>query len=194
MGQVTSNLAIGPYSLRPTTKRDILELRDWLMTDSKSDEITDEHLDDYEVDIRDLYLDSVDYMLDPHPDIRNTDNDPLLPQKLYFEINSAEQAFHALKDLAEGLDENDLLSHAQLEEGSLRSVEVPWFGGNAKARKRLAGAILLGNIAIEDRQMIVEVNSNERAELIRQLIEERLGNDVTYQSTLIEPLPPLDSL
>jgi hypothetical protein len=194
LGQVTSNLATSPYSLRPTTKRDILEMRDWMLVDSGSDEITDEHLDDYEVDIRDLYLDSVDYMLDPHPDIRNTDNDPLLPQKLYFEINSAEQAFQALKDLAEGLDENDLLSDAQLEEGSVRSVEIPWFGGNAKARKRLAGPILLGNITIADRQMIVEVNSNERAELFRQLVEERLGNDATYETTLIEPIPPLDSL
>jgi hypothetical protein len=194
MGQVTSNLATGPYSLRPTLKRDVLELRDWMLAESESDEITDEHLDEYEADVRDLYLDSVDYMLNPQPDLRNTDNDPLLPQKLYFQINSAEQAFHALKDLAEGVDERDLLADAKLEEGSLRSIELPWFGGNEKARKRLAGPILLGNIKIEDREMIVEVNSSERAELIRQLVEERLGNDAAYQTTLIEPLPPLDSL
>lgn len=194
MGQVTSNLATGPYSLRPTLKRDILDLRDWMMVDSETDEITDEHLDDYEADIRDLYLDSVDHMFNPNPDIRNTDNDPLLPQKLYFRISSAELAFHALKDLAEGVDESDLRAEAKLEEGSLRSIEIPWFGGNAKARKRLAGPILLGNIRLEDREMIIEVNSNERAMLIRQLVEERLGTDVTYETTLIEPLPPLDSL
>jgi hypothetical protein len=88
MGQVTSNLATGPYSLRPTTKRDVLDLRDWLLAESDSDEITSEHLDDYEVDIRNLYLDIVDQMLNPAPDIRNTDNEPLLPQKLYFDISS----------------------------------------------------------------------------------------------------------
>jgi hypothetical protein len=180
--------------LRPTTKKDILDLRDWMLTDSESDEITDDHLDDYEADIRDLYLDIVADMLDPHPDIRNTDNDPLLPQKVYFQISSPQLAFDALNDLAEGVDENDLLMDAKLENGALRSVEIPWFGGNEKARKRLAGPILLGNIKIEDGEMIVNVNSNERAELIRQLIEERLGSDAIYQTTVSEPLPPLDSL
>lgn len=194
MGQVTSNLAIGPYTLAPTNKKDILDLRDWILDSIGVDELTDELLDDFELDIRDLYLDIVSDMLDPHPDIRNTDNDPLLPQKVYFQINSAEQAFHALKDLAEGVDESDLLADAKLENGVLRSVEIPWFGGNAKARKRLAGPVLLGNIQIEDEEMIVEVNSNERAELIRQLVEEKLGDDVKYETTLIEPLPSPESI
>jgi len=42
--------------------------------------------------------------------------------------------------------------------------------------------------------MIVEVNSDERAAVIRQLIEERLANDATFQKTLSEPLPPLESV
>lgn len=188
IGEVSSNIATGPYALRPTAKRDVLELRAWILADSDYGEITDGHLDDYEADIRGLYLDWVKEMLNPHPQIRNTDNDPMLPQKVYFDIESAEQAFHALKDLAEGTPESELLLDAQIEEGRVLSAEIPWLGGSAEVRKRLGGPVLLGNIKIDDRRMIVEVNSNERAELIRQQIEKRLGGDVTYKTTLIEPI------
>lgn len=188
IGEVSSNIATGPYALRPTAKRDVLELRSWILADSDDDKITDGHLEDYEADIRGLYLDWVKQMLNPHPRITNTDNDPMLPQKIYFDIESAEQAFHALKDLAEDTPESELLLDAQIEEGRVLSAEIPWLGGSAQARKRLGGPVLLGNIKIDDRRMIVEVNSNERAELIRQQIEKRLGGDVTYKTTLIEPI------
>lgn len=190
VGGVSSNMAMAPYALRPTAKRDVLKLRSWILADTGADEITDDHLEDYEADIRGLYLDGLEQMLNPHPQITNTDNDPMLPQKIYFDIESAEQAFHALKDLAEDILESELLSDARIEEGRVLSVEIPWIGGNAEARKRLGGPVLLANIRIDDRRMIVEVNSNERAELIRQQIEKRLGNDVTYKTTLIEPLEP----
>ncbi|HKO99508.1 MAG TPA: SEC-C metal-binding domain-containing protein [Pyrinomonadaceae bacterium] len=191
---ITSNLATGPYSLRPIIKRDVLDLRDWILAESEAKEIADIHLDTFEEDIRLLYLDMVDQMLDPHPDIRNTDNDVMAPQQLYFDIAAADQAFHALKDLAEGVDEHELLDDVEMEEGSLRRAELPWIGGNEQARKRLGGPVLLGNIIIEDREMIVEVNSKERAEQIRKLIEERLRNDATYKTTVLDPLPSLDSI
>jgi hypothetical protein len=187
IGEVSSNIATGPYALRPTAKRDVLDLRAWILEDSDYDEITDEHLEDYEADIRALYLDFVKATLNPTPYITNSDNDPMLPQKLYFDIESAEQAFHALKDLAEGIPESQLLSDAQLEEGRVVSAEIPWLGGRAEVTKRLGGPVLLGNIKIDDRQIMVEVNSSERAELIRELIEKRLGAAVTYKTTLTEP-------
>jgi len=188
IGEVTSNIATGPYALRPTAKRDVLELRKWMLADSKSDEITNLLLEFYEADIRDLYLDYARQMLNPHPRIRNTDNDPMLPQKVYFDIESSEQAFHALKDLAEGVEESELLADAEIEEGRMLSAEIPWLGGSSEARKRLGGAVLLGNIKIDNRRIIVDVNSNERAELIRLKIEKRLGGAATYRTTLIEPL------
>jgi hypothetical protein len=185
---VTSNQAMGPYALRPLAKRDVLELRKWIMDHSGSDAIRDAHLDEYEPDIRDLYLDWVDQMLNPDRQITNTDGHPLVLQKLYFDIESADQAFHALKDLAEGIKESDLLSQAQMEEGRVVSVRLPWFGGSAKAKKRLRGLVLLGNIRIDDTEMVVEVNSDERAEMILQQIAERLGESATYKSTQVEPL------
>ena len=188
IGDVSSNLATGPYALRPTAKRDVLDLRAWILADSGYDEIMDDHLEDYEPDIRALYLDWVNQMLNPNPQITNTDNDPMRPQILYFDIESADRAFHALQDLAQDIPESELLLDALIVEGRVLSAEIPWLGGSEEARKRLRGPVLLGNIKIDDQQMIVEVNSNERAELIRQQIEDRLGADVTYKTTLIEPL------
>jgi len=72
------------------------------------------------------------------------DNEHFLLQKLYFQIISPQLAFDALKDLAEEMDEILLLSGAKLEEGSIRRAEIPWLGENARARKRLAGPVLLG--------------------------------------------------
>jgi hypothetical protein len=55
-------------------------------------EITEDHLAVFEADVRGLYLDAVKAMFTP-PQLANTDNDPLLPQTVYFDIESSESAF-----------------------------------------------------------------------------------------------------
>ncbi len=184
---ITSNIGTSPYALRPTSKRDILELRKWMIDQSGDAEITEDHLAVFEADIRGLYLDAVKAMFRP-PQLANTDNDPLLPQKVYFDIESAEAAFHALKDLAEGVPVDELRAEATSADGQVVKAEIPWLGGTEEARMRLGGPVLLGTINIENRKLIVSVNSNRRAETIRRLIEERLGRDAAYKSTLLEPI------
>lgn len=184
---ITSNIGTSPYALRPTAKRDILELRKWMIDQSRGAEITENHLALFEADIRGLYLDAVEAMFRP-PHLMNTDNDPLLPQKLYFDIESAEAAFQALKDLAEGIPEDELRADATLADGLVAEAEIPWLGGTEEARRRLGRPVLLGTINIENRKLIVSVNSTRRAETMRRLIEERLGNEATYKTTLLEPI------
>jgi hypothetical protein len=122
------------------------------------------------------------------PQMVNTDQEQMLPQKIYFDLESVDEAFHALKDLAEHADENDLLEDAKIEDGRVVAAEIAWTSGHSEATKRLGGPVLLGLLKLKDRRLIVEVNSTERAELIRRLIEERLGDHVTYKTTLVEPL------
>jgi hypothetical protein len=51
------------------------------------------------------------------------------------------------------------------------------------------GAVVaLRTINIEDRKLIIDVNSTKRAEKIRRLIEKRLGKEAVYKTTLIEPI------
>lgn len=184
---ITSNIGTGPYALRPTAKRDILELRKLILDQNGRAEITEDDLALFEADIRSYYLNAVKAMFRP-PQLVNTDKDPFLPQKIHFDIESAHTAFHALKDLAKGVSEDALLADAAMEGDLVAKAEIPWLGGTDEARQRLGGPVLLGTIKIENRKLIVEVNSIKRAETIRRLIEERLGTEVTYKTTLLEPI------
>lgn len=184
---ITSNVGTGPYVLRPTDKREILELRKWILEETGAAEITPDDLTAFEAAIRIFYLDTVKAMFRP-PQLVNTDKDPLLPQKIHFDIESSHSTFEALQDLAEGASKDELLAAATLEDGVVVKAEFPWLGGTDEARKRLGGPVLLGTIKIENRKLIVEVNSNRRAETIRSLIERRLGDGATYKTTLLEPI------
>lgn len=182
-----SNVGTGPYALPPTAKRDILAMRKWIIDETGYTEINAETLDDFEPDIRRFYLQSVKAMFRP-PQLTNTDKDPFLPQKIYFNIASAERAFHALKDLAVGVSEERLRADTTLQDDVIVTAEIDWLGGTEEARKRLGGPVLLGNIRIDHQKLIVDVNSSKRAETIRQIIEARLGAEVVYKTTLLEPI------
>ena len=184
---ITSNVGTGPYALRPTAKRDIMDLRKLILEQTDGAEITADDLTAFEADIRIFYLDTIRAMFRP-PQLVTTDKDPFLPQKLHFDIKSSQTAFEALKDLAGDVPEDVLLAHATIEDDLVVKAEIPWLGGTEEARKRLGGPVLLGTIKIEDRKLIVEVNSTKRAETIRSLIEERLGDCATYKTTLLEPI------
>lgn len=185
---VRSNLATSPYALRPTSKLDVLRLRKWIVEEADSEEIAAEHLNEFEAEIRSLYLAHLKSMFTP-PQLANTDGDPLVPQKIYFDLLvSADAAFQALKDLAKGTKSAELLRDATLENELIVKADIPWLGGKAEARKRLAGKVLLGNIKIDRNRLIAEVNSNQRAQRIRRLIERRLGPDAKYKTTVIAPI------
>jgi hypothetical protein len=175
-----SCVAMGPYALPPTAKLEVLDLRDWMTGETGKARVTAGTLDEFEYAIRELYLDKVRAMLAP-PAVRNTDGHEMRPQTLYFDILSAGAAFHALKDLAIEQSEEELLTDALIENGKIREAEIPWLGGSERARKQLGGPVLLGRLVIKDDQLTVEVNSSERAASIRKLIEERLGEDVTFR-------------
>jgi hypothetical protein len=181
------NIGTGPYTLRPTSKRAILELRDWITNEIGGDTITAKDLFEFDDDIRFLYLDLMESRLAP-PTILNTDGDPMLPHTLYFEIASSDGAFHALKELAEGASPDDLLHDAVVREGIVKKVDIPWLGGTDKGRKQLGGPVILGLLKIDDTQLVVEVNSKNRADRVRKIIEERLGDRVVYRRAKIESL------
>src|ERR1051326_1589751 len=185
---VRSNLATSPYALRPTSKLDVLRLRKWMVEEAGSEEISVDDLHDFEADIRRLYLAHLRSMFTP-PRLANTDGDPLVPQKIYFDLLvSADAAFEGVKDLARGTKSTELLRCATIESGLIVEAELPWLGGKPEARKKLAGKVLLGNIKIDRDRLIAEVNSNRRAERIRRLIERRLGSGARHKTTVIESI------
>ena len=180
---VKSNLCMAPYALRPTSKREVFELRKAFLKALRKRKLTEEHLIEFEEDIRTCYLNEVDSIMSP-PRLVNTDQEPMLFQKVYFELDSVQEAFHLLKNLAADSTEEDLLRDAEVENDRIVSVEIPWVRGSEEG----GGPILLASLRLTEGQLVASVNSNERANLIRAIIEERLGDLVRYKTTLIEPI------
>jgi hypothetical protein len=71
--------------------------------------------------------------------------------------------------------------------GELLRADIPWTtSGNA--RHRSWKNTLLGRIRIESNRLTCEVNSVERAETIRQIMKESLGEQARYRATEIQSI------
>jgi hypothetical protein len=148
-------------------------------------ELTAADLIRYREEIRTVYLDIRDGLRIP-PRLTNTDGDPLILHTLTFRTGSAHAAFEALAPLARGASQKELLAGAELDDdGTLRSVEIPWLKKGNRMHKDWE-TTLLGHIRISGRSLVVEVNSEKRAAKIHDEIERRLGILVTHQKTVTQ--------
>lgn len=171
-----------PVLLPPGCKPEIIELRSELAEDDRG--ITPDNLHEFELDLIELYLTLAGDVLEPAlPSISNTDGDPLELHELVFDIDSTRACFDALKDLAIGATDEELLEYADFDDaGELVRVQIPWRKlGNAQ--HATWDSTILGFLEITPGRMVASVNSARRAAHLRNLIEERLGADVRHRST-----------
>ncbi len=134
------------------------------------------------------------YLHPPAPKLHNTDDEPLEPRTLYFDIDSAPSAFDALAPLALGNTREELLADAKLDAaGAVLEASLPWIRRNDP--KASLETVVLGHLRIEDRKLTVEVNSAKRAKAFRALIE-KMPLNARYRRTRKQPLkiaPPPQS-
>ncbi|MFQ5649489.1 MAG: hypothetical protein ACE5IY_06060 [bacterium] len=176
----------GPVLIPPRYKPAIVDLR--VLMRSVEDGLTEEALDEWSLEIRDLYFDIYDEMHTP-PQMCNTDGDPICWHNLFFEITAPEIAFEQLKALALDRPEDELLQGAEFDQaGNLKKVEFCWL---RKGRSELTLGETLGHITIEGTELRASVNSRSRATSLRKEIEKRLGERVTHQATEEVPLESL---
>jgi hypothetical protein len=169
--------------IRPSWKPAIIELRRDIA--QANHRITPDVLNDYDVEIRDLYFEIYESQFKP-PQFCNTDGDPLLFHILHYDIDDAETAFQGLSDLSVVEDAQGLREGATLDaKGMVLKAEIPWTRKGYKASKALDNTIL-GRIIIDHRKMTIEVNSEARAHTIRQEIEARLRKLARYKTTEIQ--------
>ncbi len=127
------------------------------------------------------------YLHPPAPKLHNTDGEPLEPRTLYFDVDSAHNAFEALAPLALGHTREELLSEAKLDAaGAVLEASIPWIRRNEPKRASLE-TIVLGHLRIEERKLTVEVNSAVRARAFRALIA-KLPLNARYRRTRRQPL------
>lgn len=134
-----------------------------------------------------IYHSIADRLLNPKlPTLVNTDGDLLAFCRVTYEVPSPRAAFEALRHLSLGHTDAELLADASFDQaGELVSVELTWLkAGNARMDWKMTS---LGNIKIEGRRLIAEVNSERRARRFRKIAEHALPPaGCRHLSTVVE--------
>jgi hypothetical protein len=145
------------------------------------------HLRTLQDTLLDLYLDIKERLHQASfPRLTNSDGEPLTMHTLRYEIDSPEQAAQALAGLHESSGAGDEPAVAWRRDGGGRVVgaEIDW-----TRQEDGTGALLntmLGTIRIDGRRLTVEVNSAQRAEVIKEEIARRLGDGARLEATMVE--------
>lgn len=178
--------ALSMMAFRPSAKVNILATRKMMSLAAKG-LVTADTLEEYDMELRDLYLDLF-MARTATPSLCNTDGDKLSFHTLKYTVSSPQRVFDALKGLTNGFaSEEDLLEEAEFDKnGDLRKVEIPWLLP-ANAKHGGMENTMHGRLIIEGSKMTCEVNSAERAERLRGIIDKSLtGGDAVYQTTVIQ--------
>ena len=176
--------ASAAFFIPPGEKFAILELRKELLESENPP--SPALLGKYEHEMLAIYQVAYDRLFNPPtPSLRNTDGDAMVLQKLVYDIQSPQAAFTALKQLCIDSTEDELLQDAEFDTaGELHRIEFPWLKkGNAKHKSW--DNTVLGHIRIKDRQLTVEVNSDERVQQFQKLIKKLLPQ-AQYKTSVIE--------
>jgi len=174
-----------PLMIPPIHKAPILTLRKKIA--SAGAPVTRDFLKQYDLEMFGVYHELIEPLLNPPiPKITNTDGDPMLFHRLMYDIDSPAAVFGALKGLASGATDRDLLAEAGYDKQNvLRRVEFSWTRPGNKINKGLSDTVL-GNIRIDGHTLTVEVNSEKRAKKFVSLAKKLLGNRARYRTTVIE--------
>ena len=169
--------ALAPYSFPPSYKTHLIQIRARPELKHPSD-----------LALRAVYFSLADtYLNPPLPKLHNTDGEPIEPRTLYFEIDSAQAAFHALSSLALGSTRDELLAEAKFNaKGAVIEAQIPWIRHNHP--KHELETVVLGQLHIADGKLKVEVNSAARADAFRKLLEETPGLKARYLRTRKHPV------
>ena len=178
-------MGLGPTIIPPRYKPEVIELRKPLRHGRSA--ITDDTLYEWETEIRDLYL-QIDRSLHSMPQFCNTDGDLMEFHRLIYEVSSTEEAFNKLSDLCVTMESEQLCADAEQDDaGRMIQVEIPWDRQGHKASPGLPST-LLGRIMIDGHRLIAEVNSAQRAETLRNEIDNRLGEAGRFKVEEIQDL------
>jgi len=152
---------------------------------SASNQLTGEDLCDWDPELRNIYLMLFDQAVNPPvPELTNTDGEKLVMHEYSFEVESAQAAFDALKHLAGGQREEDLVADAKRsKDGALRSVQFAWTRKPDPAKSPLHENPALGFIDIDGRTLKAQLNSVKRAAVFRRTVEKFLGPRAKLLST-----------
>lgn len=152
--------------------------------------ITTAILKEYEHEIREFFIDAcIETENQPFPKLQNTDGEDFILSKLMFSTKaSIETITERLVDLNFDETKDEILERATYDQdGHLVEVSFPWLVKGNKKHKAWENTVY-AHLTIKPKELIIEVNSLERAEHAKEEMSKRLLELATYKTTVHESL------
>ncbi|MCK5096700.1 MAG: hypothetical protein KAR45_01280, partial [Desulfobacteraceae bacterium] len=178
---------IVPQEMKPG----IIQIRKQIADDLST--ITDTGLIDWDFELRELYFEIENILYNP-PKMNNTDGDPLEHHKLVFEITDPDFVFENLASLNVVDTLENMKQHAKTDaKGRILEADITW---TKQGNKKIASYdnTILGEIKINKNKLTIQVNSAERAAIIRKKVEQKLGTNAKFKVDVIEDMEALEAL
>ena len=163
-----------PYAAPPAFHLEILDWRDHRFRKRKP---TRAVIAEFAYEVRSLYFEIRDVLRDPRPPVvTNSDGDPLLEITLTYALDHpVPVAYELLLPLAT-LGSERFDDRVQRDDaGVVTSAELVWMNRTGKPPRSKTPATVLGVITLRPDRLVVEVNSERRAQAIARQILSRLG-------------------
>jgi hypothetical protein len=154
----------------------------------KFPQITPDTLHSLAVELRLIYLDIKDSKNEQQmPQLHNTDGEPFVLIKLHYDLQCTPlEAFEKLKKLSLDMSEEELLSDAAYSaDGKLAKATINWLKKKNKLHKDWENTVM-GTITLDGSSLAAEVNSENRAQKIRQKIETLLREKAVYKTSVFQ--------
>jgi hypothetical protein len=184
---LTTLEATSSIMIPPIFKIQILNLRQHL--EKQNPIITRDTLWEYDSEIQSLYQTIYNAVMNPQmPTPHNTDGDLLVPHKLTYDLLvSPDDALSALADLSCSESKEEIRENGEIENGKLKKVEFSW---SKKGNAKNAGMenTILGHIEINGPRMVVNMNSENRANEFEGHLKERLNGGFKLKHRVIESI------
>jgi hypothetical protein len=190
MGETSVMFGMAPWRMGPEWHAPIIDFRE---STRKGGLMTRDDLEDFGMEIRELYLDIADQILNPAPPrLSNTDGDPLVPTTLTFKVDGSvetvAQRLTPLGRITGDEPDDELFEDVERDDaGVMTSAVLSWKRAGNKKNTHWTNTIL-GTLRLKPGQLVVEVNSEKRAKNCAREIKKLLGPGAVLVSTEVVDL------
>lgn len=180
---VSLMLGAAPFIVPPPWHTRIIDWRERLF---RKRLMTLPDLDDFDIEIRDLYFDIAAELLNPTPPrLCNTDGDPIALTTLTYDLTiAADAVFEKLLPLATVRDEQHIDDVTRNASGAVTSAVLSWIKAGNRKHKDWDNTVL-GTLRLTEGRLVGEVNSTRRADRLKREIAKRLGRAAMLVDTSV---------
>jgi hypothetical protein len=183
-------LGASPFIVPPRWHTHLIDWRERIFRKRR---MTRQHLEDFDIEIREMYFQIAAELLNPTPPrLANTDGEPLALTTLTYELKTTvDDAFGRLAPMARvhADDHVDEITHD--ESGAITSAVLSWVKAGNRKHKEWDNTIL-GTLRLEAGRLVVDVNSTRRAERVKREIARRVPDAAILVDTQV--VDPSDAL